>query len=170
VQTFLPDNVLEYTDKMGMAVALEARVPLLDPRFVEFSLNVPFAHKLKNGQSKWLLREAFSEFFPPAAWIAPKRGFNAPLAHWMLNEFDGYFEEGARAGRSKAFFGEDTGTTWREGILNAAFVQELREQHKRGLRDNSYELFAILIFDVWWRKYIKRSLPLVHNSAVKLSL
>lgn len=169
VLTFLPDNVLEYTDKMGMAVALEARVPLLDFRFVEFSLNVPFSLKLKGGQSKWLLRETFPEFFPPPAWIAPKRGFNAPLAHWMLNAFDAYFEPPARPGPAQELFGDDAGATWREGILNPTFVQELRGQHKRGLRDNSYELFAILMFDVWWRKYIKRSLPMVHTSEVKLS-
>jgi asparagine synthase (glutamine-hydrolysing) len=169
VLTFLPDNILEYTDKMGMAVALEARVPLLDYRFVEFSLNVPFAFKLKDGQSKWLLRESFPEFFPPAARTAPKRGFNAPLAHWMLHVFDDYFEPGRRPGHSQDLFGEDAGATWREGILNPAFVQELRGQHQRGLRDNSYELFSILMFDVWWRKYIKRSLPRLHAGEVRLS-
>lgn len=158
VQTFLPNNLLEYTDKMSMAVALEVRVPLLDHRFVEFSLNVPFAYKLRNGQSKVLLREAFKDFFPIEARKAPKRGFNIPLPHWMQHTFDAYFEVSQSPTHPlRKMLGEDIGVTWREGVLNWDFIQKLRWQHFRGRRDNSYELFAVIVFDVWWRKYVKGS-------------
>lgn len=161
LQTFLVDNVLEYTDKMSMAVALEVRVPLLDQEFVELSLNVPFAYKLRSGQTKALLQDTFAEFFPPAARKAPKRGFNAPLAHWILTVFDKYFEASCvPIHRLKDQLGEDIGASWREGILDWNFIQQLREQHRRGKRDNSYELFAVIMFDVWWRKYITGTLPL----------
>jgi asparagine synthase (glutamine-hydrolysing) len=170
VQTFLLDNLLEYTDKMSMAVALEVRVPLLDHRFVEFSLNVPFSQKLSHGQSKRLLRETFAEFFPPAARKAPKRGFNAPLARWMLDVFDGYFEEDGRArDRLQSLGGSDLGASWKEGILDWQVIQQLREQHKRGRRDNSYELFAIILFDVWWRKYVKGTFQLVSSKSARAS-
>jgi len=166
VQTFLLDNVLEYTDKMSMGVPLEVRVPLLDHRFVELSLNVPFAYKLHRGQSKLLLRKTFSEFFPSTARDAPKRGFNAPLAHWILRVFDSYFD---RSPRFRDWLGADVGATWQEGTLDWAFIQDLRGQHRRGTRDNSYELFSIIMFDVWWRKYVKGSLPLVHEPSAKTS-
>ena len=156
VQTFLLDNVLEYTDKMSMAVPLEVRVPLLDHRFVEFSLNVPFNQKLSGGQSKVLLREAFAEFLSPEVTNAPKRGFNAPLAVWMRRYFDSYFD---RDPRNRERWGEDAGETWRKGIFDEQFIQGLREDHRRGRSDNSYPLFALIIFDIWWRKYIKASLP-----------
>ncbi len=170
VQTFLPDNILEYTDKTSMAVALEVRVPLLDHRFVEFSLNVPYAQKLRRGESKILLRESFAPFFPPAVQKAPKRGFNAPLAHWMRDVFDSYFEmDGRSQARRRELWGEDAGETWKAGILDGTVIQQLREQHKRGLQDNSYELFSILVFDVWWRKYVKQSLPLKHAQSVRAS-
>ncbi len=55
LQTFLVDNILEYTDKMSMAVGLEVRVPLLDPEFVELSLNTPFAYKIRPGVPKTTL-------------------------------------------------------------------------------------------------------------------
>ena len=167
IQTFLVDNVLEYTDKTSMAVGLEVRVPLLDHRAVEYGLNVPFAYKLRNGKSKILLRETFAEFFPRQVLKAPKRGFSVPLPRWMLETFDAYFEA-SQAGVHplKDLLGSDIGATWQEGILNWSFIQELRAEHRQGRRDNSYELFAVIIFDVWWRKYIKGSLPLVHwNSA-----
>jgi len=166
VQTFLVDNILEYTDKMSMAVALEVRVPMLDPEFVELSLNVPFRFKMRRGGTKALLRDAFDEFFPPVARNAPKRGFNAPLAHWILSVFDEYFEASVRPLHPlKDRMGEDIGRTWCEGVLDWTFIQELRAQHRQGRRDNSYELFAVILFDVWWRKYITGTLPMVHWQA-----
>lgn len=156
VQTFLLDNVLEYTDKMSMAVPLEVRVPLLDHRFVEFSLNVPFSQKLNGSRTKILLREAFADLLAPEVAHAAKRGFNAPLALWMSRTLDSYFESSSQ---SRTLWGEDAGETWRTGIFDADFIRDLREEHKRGERDNSYTLFAIIMFDVWWRKYLKSSLP-----------
>jgi len=166
LQTFLVDNVLEYTDKMSMAVALEVRVPLLDPGFVELSLNIPFEYKVRHGETKALLQEAFAEFFPRAARHAPKRGFNAPLAHWILSVFDEYFEASQRPVHSlKDRMGEDIGATWKGGLLDWSFIQQMREQHRQGKRDNSYELFAVILFDVWWRKYITGTLPMVRWQA-----
>ena len=163
VQTFLVDNLLEYTDKTSMAVGLEVRVPLLDPQAVEYGLNVPFDYKLRNGKSKILLRETFADFFPPEALKAPKRGFSVPLPQWMLRTFDAYFEASQDAVHPlKDILGSDIGETWQQGILNWSYIQELRMEHKQGRRDNSYELFAVIIFDIWWRKYITGSLPTVH--------
>ena len=160
VQTFLVNNVLEYTDKMSMAVGLEARDPLLDHRFVEFSLNVPLARKLRGGRTKLLLREAFADSFPPALRGAPKRGFNVPLPQWMLGTFDQYFEAGqGRAGSFRQSHGDDIGATWREGILDWSLIHQLRGELRQGRRDTSTELFSIITFDVWWRKYVRGSLP-----------
>ena len=78
LKTFLVDNILEYTDRMSMATALEVRVPLLDTAFVELSLNAPFAYKFRNGESKAILIDAFAEFFPPEARHAPKTGLQCP--------------------------------------------------------------------------------------------
>jgi asparagine synthase (glutamine-hydrolysing) len=155
LSTFLADNILDYTDRMSMATALEVRVPLLDPGFVELGLNAPFAFKNRNGHAKAILADAFSEFFPPEALGAPKRGFNLPLAQWFERLLDPYFD-------ASAWFGEDVGASWHDGILDFSFIQRLRGQHRHGKRDNSHELFACIIFDVWWRKYIKKTAPLVH--------
>jgi asparagine synthase (glutamine-hydrolysing) len=159
VGSFLVDNLLEYTDKMAMAVSLESRVPLLDQDFVEFSLNVPFRHKLAGGRTKVLLRNVFSSMLPPEAQKAPKKGFNAPLSQWVRTIFDTYFDGNGRNSHSQAdIFGHDIGATWREeGILNRSYVEQLRHLHRNGKADCSYELFSILVFDVWWRKYMSRT-------------
>jgi asparagine synthase (glutamine-hydrolysing) len=160
LKTFLVDNLLEYTDKMSMAASLESRVPLLDQEFVEFSLNVPFRFKLSGRRSKILLRDAFFHFLPPEAQKAPKKGFNAPLSHWMRGALDDYFEASQMDDHPlKDALGEDIGRTWRcERLLDWSYIQLLRHKHRDGKADYSYELFSILVFDLWWRKYVSRSL------------
>jgi len=163
LKTFLVDNILDYTDRMSMATALEVRVPLLDTAFVEIILNAPFAYKIRNGESKALFVDAFEEFFPPKARNTPKRGFNAPLALWAGKLFDPYFDASTNAAHPlRRRLGDDVGAAWKDGILDLNFVQQLRLQHRTGKRDNAHELFACILFDVWWRKYIKKSQPVVH--------
>ena len=163
LNTFLVDNVLDYTDRMSMATALEVRVPLLDPLFVEMSLNIPFAYKIQNSESKSILVDSFREFFPPEARSAPKRGFNAPLGLWYERLFDPYFDAADRSSSPlQTQFGEDVGASWRDGILDFRFIQRLRREHRQRRRDCAHELFACIIFDVWWRKYVKHTVPLVH--------
>lgn len=162
LKTFLVDNILEYTDRMSMATGLEVRVPLLDSNFVTTGLNTPFSYKIRNGSLKAILVDAFADFFPPEARNAPKRGFNAPLGQWIGPLFDEYFQQGSGSGRSALRFGENAGLSWREGILDFDFIRKLQAEHRQGKSDRSHELFACIIFDVWWRKYIRKTLPLAH--------
>lgn len=143
MQTFLPDNVLEYTDKMSMAVGLEVRVPYLDYRVVEHAHALPFDYKLKSGNSKRILKETFADLLPAENLKAPKKGFNFPLATWMRDHFDTYFEREMTRDKVRA-----------DGLFNWDYMQTLRQQHRNGKRDNSYPLFSLIMFDVWYRKYI----------------
>ena len=144
IQTFLPDNILEYTDKMSMAVSLEVRVPYLDYRVVEHSLAVPFEHKLRSGRSKVMLKETFADLLPAENLQAPKKGFNFPLATWMRDTFDSYFDQTM----TRQSVEED-------GIFNWSYIQMLRERHRAGKSDNSYPLFSLIMFDAWFRRYLK---------------
>lgn len=149
VETFLPDNLLEYSDKMSMAWALELRVPYLDPRVVELAFQIPFARKLNRRGSKLILRGACADLIPPENARQPKKGFNVPLGVWMRTKLDRYFDELLPRAYVR-----------REGIFDHDYITRLRDEHRRGQRDNAYELFAILIFDTWYRKYITGTLPL----------
>lgn len=149
VETFLPDNLLAYSDRMSMACSLELRVPFLDPRLAELAFRVGFSQKMSRHGGKLLLRQAFADLIPPANRQLPKKGFNLPLGAWMRNRFDRYFDEMLPRDYVE-----------REGIFDHSTITRFREEHRLGRRDNSYELFAILIFDSWYRKYITRTLPL----------
>jgi asparagine synthase (glutamine-hydrolysing) len=144
VETFLPDNLLDYSDRMSMAWGLELRVPFLDPRLVEFAFSVPFDRKLNRRGSKVLLRETFADLIPAENRRTPKKGFNVPLGAWMRTKLDRYFDE--RMPRD---------AVRREGIFDFDAIAQLRDEHRRGQRDNAYELFAILMFDAWYQRYLR---------------
>jgi asparagine synthase (glutamine-hydrolysing) len=119
---------------------------------------VPFSYKLQGARGKVLLRDTFADYIPPVLATAPKRGFNAPLAQWMRATLDRYFDpsrnpdelhrDGPRA---------DGGSEWRSGVLDLKYVDFLRSQFRSGKRDNSYELFAVIMFDIWWRTYVEKA-------------
>ncbi len=144
LQLFLAGNLLEYTDKTTMAVALETRVPFLDHRLVEFCARIPFRDKIRWGQSRVILRETFSDLIPPVIASAPKRGFSPPLAQWMETAFDRYFDRVLTREVAQ-----------KEGLFHWDAIQRLRQQHRLHQRDASMELLAILMFDVWFRRYIQ---------------
>jgi asparagine synthase (glutamine-hydrolysing) len=156
VETFLPDNLLEYSDKMSMAWSLELRVPYLDPRVVELAFLIPFDRKLNSAESKAIMREAFADLIPKENLRMQKKGFNVPLGAWMRTKLDRYFDE---------LLPRDY--VEREGIFNHDYIKLLREEHRRGRRDNAYELFAILMFDTWYRKYITNTLPKENTKQTK---
>ena len=78
-----------------------------------------------------------------------------PLALW-INKLDEYFEVPADVGHPlRRRLGDSVGITWRTGVLSWDVIQRLREEHRRGLADNAYELFSIIMFDRWWSTYIE---------------
>jgi asparagine synthase (glutamine-hydrolysing) len=81
----------------------------------------------------------------PAEVQGPKRGFNFPLATWMRDQFDGYFDEHLTAENVRS-----------NGLFNWDYIQALRAETRSGKNDNSYPLFALIMFDAWFQKYIKR--------------
>lgn len=168
VHSFLVDNLLEYTDRMSMAVSMEVRVPLLEPEFVQYALSVPFEWKLNRRGTKRIMRESFSNFLSPDVKQGAKRGFNLPLGLWMKESLDQYFVASqSRQHPLRASLGNDIGATWRDdGMLDWPTIDRMRREHRAGQQDFSHELFSVVVFDVWWRKYVTETLPISEWSAV----
>lgn len=82
-------SLLRYEDKNSMAFSIEARLPFLDYRLVEFSLGLPVTAKIRNGWRKWILRKAMTGRLPDSiAWRKGKLGFAAPDRQWQESEKD----------------------------------------------------------------------------------
>ena len=101
VKTYLADDILTKVDKMSMAVSLEARVPLLDHKLIEFAARVPSSLKLRRGRSKHLLRQVLERRVPRSIFDGPKHGFTAPIAEWLRGPLKGMATELLLDGRLK---------------------------------------------------------------------
>lgn len=140
---FLADNVLNHTDKMGMAVGVEIRVPLLDIDLIDFVVKIPPRLKQHGIQNKYVLKRAMEPFLPRDVVYRPKTGFGVPLRHWLhngLREFtnDILSEESIR----------------RRGIFQPTAVHNLIQQDKAGRVDGSYLIFTIICIELWCRLFI----------------
>ncbi len=135
---YLPDDILVKVDRTSMAVALEARVPLIDHRVVEFAWRLPIDLKVRNGQTKWILRQVLQRHVPPALYERAKKGFGAPIAEWLRGPL-----------REWALNLTDANRITSEGYLNAALITQRMDEHQRGAADWSYSLWDVLMFQAW---------------------
>lgn len=84
IAAYLPDDIMLKVDRASMAVALEAREPLLDHRLFEFAARIPEHLLIREGHGKWILREVLYRSVPKELVDGPKRGFSIPVAGWVL--------------------------------------------------------------------------------------
>ena len=136
--SYLPTDILTKVDRAAMSVSLETRIPFLDLDVIEFSASLPIEFKIRNGVSKWALREVLYRHVPKELIERPKMGFGVPLAEWLRGPLKDWAESLLDEKRLQ-----------QEGFFNVEFVRDKWLEHLSGNRNWSFQLWNVLIFQAW---------------------
>jgi asparagine synthase (glutamine-hydrolysing) len=136
--TYLSDDILVKVDRAAMANSLETRVPFLDHRVVELAWKLPIDMKIREGKTKWILREVLYQYIPKHLIDRPKAGFGIPLAEWLRGPLRGWAEELLNEKRLT-----------KEGFLNVKHVISIWNAHLSGRSNHQSLLWNILMFQAW---------------------
>ncbi len=136
--TYLCDDILVKLDRAAMANGLETRTPFLDHQLVEFAWTLPLHMKIRNGTSKWLLREVLYRHVPKNLIDRPKMGFGIPLDIWLKGPLREWAENLLDPTRLK-----------NEGFLNSAHIRDRWEEHIHNKKNWQYQIWNVLMFQSW---------------------
>lgn len=139
---WLPDFLLLRGDKLTMANSLEARVPLLDHKLVEFAARLPAQFKIKGKVRKYLLKKFAETLIPPEIIHRKKQGFPIPIEEWLRKE--------ARPLMRDLLAPE---TIQRRGLFDGKYVAKLMQMHESGQADYAVELWGLMSIEMWMSRF-----------------
>lgn len=142
----LLSDMLVKVDMMSMANSLEVRSPFLDHSVVDFAFSLPTAYKIDNKMKKRIVQDAFRSMLPEEIYNRPKHGFEIPLLGWFKKELWGLINDDLL---QKDFIKE-------QGIFNVAYTEQLKKKlHSNNPEDSHATIWALIVFQYWWKKYFQ---------------
>jgi asparagine synthase (glutamine-hydrolysing) len=139
----LPDDLLMVSDKTSMANSLEARVPYLDYRLVEFIESLPPHLKLKGMQGKYLHKKALEKWLPREVIQRKKKGFANPINQWLRASMQRYVGDCLLS---------DSSATRR--YFNQDYIRSLVAQHEAGEQNYLRHIYLLISFELWHQKFL----------------
>ena len=140
IKTYLADDILTKVDRMSMAVSIEARVPLLDYRIVEFAMNLPPRMKLNGTRTKSILRNAVKRLVPDLVLEKSKQGFSIPMKHWLRTSLKPMMLD---------LLSKDSLQS--HGYFHHRVVSRWVQDHLDGRANHSHRLWSLMVFEMWRR-------------------
>jgi asparagine synthase (glutamine-hydrolysing) len=148
LKNYLPLDILTKVDRMSMAHSIEARVPLLDHKLVEFAATVPADMRLRGVTTKYIFKQAMRGILPDDIIDRPKRGFAVPLGQWFRGKLESFASDLLLSAASR-----------QRGSLNPQYIRKLLSMHAQG-RDLDMQLWTLISFEMWCRKFLDQGITL----------
>jgi asparagine synthase (glutamine-hydrolysing) len=143
-KTYMVDDILTKVDRASMSVSLEGREPFLDQNIIEWVAQLPNHFKIRNGNKKFLLKEIVHRHLPKEMMDRPKAGFAIPIDEWFSQELAEYFA----VYLNKSFLDK-------QGIFNSELVIRWTSLYQLGKKEYMTQLWNILMFQLWYEKWLK---------------
>jgi asparagine synthase (glutamine-hydrolysing) len=134
------DTQLMKVDRASMAVSVEARVPFMDHRMVEFAFRLPPEMKVRGETGKYILRHVLHRYVPETLYQRPKMGFHLPLGTWLRGPLRDWAEDLLDAERIR-----------QDGLLDPDPIRVKWQEHLSGRRDRVDHLWPVLMLVSWFR-------------------
>ncbi len=156
IKTYLAGDILTKVDRTSMATSLEVRAPLLDHTFAEWVARLSPRWKMRGGEPKYILKKLAERVGVPREVIyRKKQGFSMPLVHW--------FRQDPSPGLLNIL---QESKTIERGYFNADGLRRRLAEHRTGWRDRSWEIWQLLIFELWHRNFLEPTMRLESNAGV----
>lgn len=139
----LPDDLLMVGDKTSMANSLEARVPFLDYRLIEFIETLPPRLKLRGLEGKYLHKKALAKWLPSAIIHKKKKGFDNPIDTWLRGKMRYYMDA--------CLLSSDSAVN---KYFNNEYIKKIIKLHENKKEDYMRHIYLLISFELWHRKFI----------------
>jgi asparagine synthase (glutamine-hydrolysing) len=147
IRSYLPYDLLVKVDITAMASSLEARSPFLDHELMEFAALLPSGLKLRGRSAKHLLKQAFADLLPRENLARRKIGFGIPVGQWLRGPLSPLLCDTLLS---------ETGLG--RGYFRPAAVRRLVNEHLAGQVDHGFQLWSLLVLELWHREVLGASI------------
>ncbi len=144
-KTVLTDQVLPFVDRLSMAHSIEVRCPFLDYQLAEYAAGLPGQWKIRQGETKYILKKLGERYLPQKLVYRPKEGFIMPINDWLMNKMEKQVKNILSVRRLE-----------KHNLFNQDIVKNLVEcYYSKRLINNSNKIWSLLMFQLWWENNIK---------------
>jgi asparagine synthase (glutamine-hydrolysing) len=131
-------------DRMSMATSLETRAPFLDGDLIELAFSMPGHLKIRNGERKWILKQAMKDVLPDTILNRKKEGFSIPMKNWLRRELQPLMRDLLSRERVA-----------RRGLFDPDVVLQLMDEHTDGRENHAHTLFPLMVFERWAEEHLR---------------